>query len=102
MNRTRKVWKSLSMGVLIVGSLFGIHELIHSNRAQSQMRIGAVSVRHAKTFDVSPPLASIRGAGVAVETSDCVGKACGTSPGDSDAEQKPEEVEPLPTVTDAT
>ena len=102
MNRGRKIGKSVTTGVLIVGFFFGIHELAGSNSAQSQMRIGAVSVRSAKTFDVSPTLISMRGARVATQTSDCAGKACGTSPGDPDADQKSEEAAQLPRITDAT
>jgi hypothetical protein len=101
MNRRRKIWKSATIGVLIVGFFFGLHELIDSNDMQSQVSIGPVTVSRAKTFDTSPPLASLRGNDTATASADCAGEACGVSPGDPDADQKPEEPAPLPVITDA-
>jgi hypothetical protein len=102
MNQLQKVGKSVIIGGLLVGFVFGLRGLIDSNNAQREVRIGAVSVRAAKNFDVSPPLGSLRGARIAPYANDCVAKACGTSPGDADADQKPEEVAQLPTISDAT
>jgi hypothetical protein len=80
---------------------------------------GAVLVHSAMKYDVSPPLASMRGTPIVVlaernkETAlpDCQGRACGTSPGVSfvdlkeEPEQRPEEPipppAPLPTLSPA-
>jgi hypothetical protein len=102
MSRTRKIRKSVIIVALLTGSVLGLHELIGSNDAQCQIRIGAVSVRPAKTSDVSPPLASLRGAHVATQTNDCVGKACGTSLENLDVDQNPAEVAQLPTIIEET
>ena len=99
MNHMRKVAESVTIGVLLVGFFFGLNVLIGSNRARSQMRIGPVTVNRAKTFDISRPLSSLRAPSAATESAYCAGQACGTSPGDPDADQKPEELPPLPVVT---
>jgi len=102
MKKVRKAGKSVIIGGLLVGSFFGLRGIIDSNRSQSRESIGTVSARSAKNFDVSPPLASMRGARIATQANDCEGKACGTSPSDPDADQKPEEPAQLPTISDAT
>jgi hypothetical protein len=43
----------------------------------------------------------LRGNDTATASADCAGEACGVSPGDPDADQKPEEPAPLPVITDA-
>lgn len=86
------------IGVIFTALSFGIHGLTASRQSQNEISIGAVVVTRAKTFDISPPLASLRAPRLAMESADCAGESCGTSPGDPDAEQKPEDLPPLPIV----
>jgi hypothetical protein len=101
MNRRRKIAKSVIIGVVLVGCFFGLRELVGANRPPDQMKIGPVAVSRAKTFDTSPPLASLRGNDAATASADCAGEDCGMSPEDPNADQKPEEPAPVPVITGA-
>lgn len=85
----------------------GLNRPHDSGRANAQVAKAfsqRVVVHQATNFDVSPPLAKMREAGSESEAVSCAGNDCGTSPGDSDANQQQEKIPPAapaPTLTAA-
>lgn len=101
MKHKRIIAKSLIIAIVLAACFFGLHELRGFNRESEQITIRSVTVTRAKTFDTSPPLASLRATDAAIVPADCSGEACGISPEDPDADQKIEEPAPSPVITDA-
>ena len=91
------------MRILVVVLLLAGCAGLRAHGQQGDISAGAVTVHRATKFDVSPPLRSLRGLRATADAPDCEGAACGTSPGDLDAnqDQKPEEVAPAPVITAA-
>ena len=84
---------------------------MHCRRVPNESAIEPVIVHRAAKFDVSAPLATLRGNDSKAYDVDCKGAACGTSPGnpdedadadpdaDQDQQQKPEEPVPPTVIT---
>jgi hypothetical protein len=94
--------------VLVVMLLAGLSvgtAVSDSFRPQELVQAGAVVVDRAIRFDVSAPLASLPDLGAVTGSRDCAGAACGTSPGDPDAnavqDSKPDEPTPPPAIPSA-
>ena len=107
MSRGRRLSFSIPLGILIAVFAFATWHGLQSGAGKSQEArpaAGAVLVHSAMKYDVSRPLALIHESDDAT-AADCVGAACGTSPGvsadastdDPDAQERREEPIPPPT-----
>src|SRR5580693_5465290 len=101
MNRPGKMTSVAVIGIAVTALMFVGGAGFRTRGQQGEIQTDAVTVHRATKFDVSPALRSLRGSGATENVSDCEGAGCGTSPGDTDAdqEQKPEEVAPAPVIT---
>jgi hypothetical protein len=101
MNRPGKTRGAAAVGIAAAVLTFAGSAGLRARGQQGEIQAGVVTVHPAAKFDVSPPLRSLRGSGATENVPDCEGAGCGTSPGDTDAdqEQKPEEVAPAPVIT---
>jgi hypothetical protein len=104
MNWSGKRTGAAAAGIVATVFVFAGGNASRARGQQENVKAGAITVRSAAKFDVSPPLRSLRGAGATEDAPECEGAACGTSPGDLDSgqEQEPEEVAPAPVITAAS
>ena len=103
MNQSRVTRNSVNLIAIAIGLFFGVRGLTAPRPAQNQSGVGPATVTRAKVFDTSPPLKSLLGSDAAADPADCIGKACGDSPGDPDEDenQKTDEVPTPPIITEA-
>jgi len=101
--RPEKTSAAAAIGIVAAVLLFAGAGALRAGGQQGEIKTGAVIVHRAAKFDLSPPLSALRGSAAANNAPDCEGEACGTSPGDAggEQEQKPEEVAPVPVITEA-
>jgi hypothetical protein len=101
-NPASKIGRAASLGVMLAVCSHTGGVSSDSHRGSSEMTTGSVTVHRAIRFDVSSPLALLRSSDTATLPPDCEGAACGTSPGDPNENQKPEEPVPPPVIPPAS
>jgi hypothetical protein len=105
MNRAQRTGGTAAIGVVLAVFPLAGRDVPRSHQEQSQATTAPVTVHRAATFDVSPPLGSLRSSGATTDPPDCEGAACGTSPGDPDldaGQKSADELPPAPIITAAS
>jgi len=96
MNRIQKSMRATIIGLAIAGLFFSCRTVLGSHHELVPAKLGSPIVHSAMRFDVSPPLASLRGLEVATPRDDCAAAGCGASPPAFDMGQGPASPAPAP------
>jgi hypothetical protein len=96
MNRIQKSLRATIIGLVIAGLFFSCRAVLGSHHELVPANLSSPIVHSAMRFDVSPPLASLRGLEVAAPREDCATAGCGVSPPSLDMDQGPASPAPAP------